>query len=349
MAAPTISSASATPAPPGQAPGAGNASGVPTGSVNDLFAQLKEFVWKGVSVPVAETELEVRQDLVIHKFADRNGAYVEGTGRHPVQITARIPFLNYIYAGKNETWAQGNLYPYQWRFFLKACLEGTSGTLQHPELGPLNCKIELARTTWSGPVRGGVWVNATWIESDDTQADQLGQDLSAASPIAQLISSADDLDENIATLAAAVSLAKNPLPPLQFSFSQLAGFISGTIDTTTVLEKEFQGRTDNLIYQCDRVEESLEEADAASPLNWPIVQSCERLKSAAWALKALPQVTAAGSGVLSTLQLQKDSTMGEVMAQTGADPASLITLNYTLVRQPVIPAGTTIQFYKSAA
>lgn len=345
----SVSSVSSTSSPSGQTQGTANASGVPTGSVNDLFAQLKEFVWKGVSVPIVDTELEIRQDLVIHKFADRNGAYVEGTGRHPVQITARIPFINYIFSGKTETWPQGNLYPYQWRLFLKACLDGTSGTLQHPELGPLTCKLDLARTTWTGAVRGGVWVSATWIESDDTQADQLGQDLSAASPIAQLVSSADDLDENIAALQAAVSLQQNPVPALQFSFSQLAGFISGTIDTTTLLEKEFQGRTDNLIYQCDRVEESLELAQNASPVNWPIFQSCERLKSAAWALKAAPQVVAAGAGILTTLQLQKDSTMGEVMAATKADPASLIALNYTLVGQPVIPAGTTIQYYKSAA
>lgn len=350
MAGPTISSASTTSGPPttGQG-GAGSPGAAPLGSVNDLFAQLKEFVWKGVSVPVSTFEQDVRQDLVVHKFVDRNGAYVECTGRHPVEITAEIPFLNTIYSAANESWAQGALYPYQWRLFLKACLEGTSGILQHPELGPLNCKLQSARTVWSGKVRSGVIVRASWVESDDTQADQLGQDLSSASPITNLVASADDLDAQIATLQAAVALQQQPLPPLQYSFSQIGSQIAGVIDTTTVLEKQFQGMTDNLIFQCNEVEEALELQSAASPLNWPIFQNCERLKDAAYALKAAPAVVSTGVGVLTTLTLQKDSTFGQAIAQTKSDPATFIRLNYALVGQPVIPAGTAVQYYRSAA
>jgi prophage DNA circulation protein len=347
--APTISSLSTSGTSPtaGSTTGAGNPGNAPTGSINDLFAQLKEFSWKGVSFPVTETELEVRQDLVIHKFADRNGAYVEDMGRHPVQVTARIPFLNHIYSASSESWAQGNLYPYQWRLWLKACLEGTSGTLQHPELGPLNCKIDLAKTTWSGTVRGGVIVQATWIESDDTQADQLSQDLSSQSPIAQLTSSADDLDANITTLQSAVSLQQNPLPPLQFSFSQLAGQISAVIDTGTILQKEFQGATDNVIYQCNRVETSLNLASAASPLNWPIFQSCERLKSTAYALKAQPSV--ASGKTITSLVTQKDSTIAQLALSVGESIDDFIKLNSQLVGTPVVPANTVILYYSAAA
>ena len=134
--------------------------------------------------------------------------------------------------------------------------------LQHPELGPLNCKLDMARTTWQGTVRGGVWVHATWIESDDTQADQLGQDLSAASPITNLIASADDLDAQIAAYSGALP---SPLTPLQFSFSDLANSICGVVDSVTVLQKEFQGRAQNMIYQCNRIQNSLDMASAASP------------------------------------------------------------------------------------
>lgn len=345
----TLSSFSTPNDPPtaGSGGAAAKPGAAPTGSVLDLFAQLKEFQWKGVAFPCVETGLDVRQDLVVHKFADRNGAYVEGTGRHPVQITALIPFLNTIYTGKNETWAQGNLYPYQWRFFLKACLEGTSGTLQHPELGNLNCKVELAHTDWKGSVTGGVWVHATWVESDDTQADQLGQDLSDKSPIAQMMSSADGLDEQIATLDSLRALTRRPFPPMQYSFDQLASAITGSIDSVTVLEKEFQGRTDNLIYQCNRIENSLEMEKNAAPTNWPIFQNCERLKDAAYALKALPQV--ALKRPVLTLTTQKASTLGELVARTGARADDLIVLNAALVASPVVPANTVVRYYAPAA
>lgn len=346
---PNISNLSTTGTPPsaGNTTGAGSTSGAPTGSVNDLFAQLHGFQWKGVDFPTTEFDTEVREDLVIHKMADRNGAYVESVGRHPVQVTATIPFNNYIVPAANENWPPGNLYPYQWRFFLRACLDGTSGNLVHPELGPLNCKLDMARTTWRGNERGGVVVHATWIESDDTQADQVGQDLSSASPIAAMTSNADDLDANIATLQSAVSLQENPLPSLPFSFSALASSITGAIDSVTVLEKEYQGRVDNLIYQANEVEDALSTASAASPLNWPIFQGAERLKAAAYALKAQPQV--AQGKALATYTLTKDSTMGQLIAQLGVDPPGFIALNYGLVGAPVVPKGTMVQYFQPAA
>jgi hypothetical protein len=361
MAAPLISSVSTTGVPPtaGNTSGVGNVLQVPTatlvsangagsGGVNDLFAQLQEFGWKGVTFPVVETDLEIRQDLVIHKFADRNGAYVEGVGRHPVQVTARIPFLNHIYSAASESWPQGNLYPYQWRFFLKACLEGTSGLLQHPELGLLNCKLDISKTTWKADVRGGVWVHATWIESDDTQADQLGQDLSAESPIAQLTSSADDIDQQIATLQAAVALQQQPIPPLPFTFDALAKAISGSIDQVTIFEKQFQGMTDNLVYQCNRVETSLNLAQNASPTNWPIFQNCERLKSIAAHLQDLPAIGSNGKKIL-TFATQKDSTLGQLAAQVGADVGEFLVLNGQFAGSPVVPGGSVLRYFSSVS
>ena len=311
-------------------------------SVNDLFGQLNEFMWKGVPFPVEETELEVRQDLVIHKYADRNGAYVEGTGRHPVQITAVIPFLNNIYPATSEGWLPGTLYPFVWREFLKQCLEGTSGELQHPELGSLTCKLDLARTTWSGKVRGGVIVRATWIESDDEQADQLGNDLSNTSPVAAF-AVANDLDANIEEYDGAVP---SPLPAMSFSFDSLVSSIVGAIDSVTILEKQLQGRVDNLIYQCNRVKNSLDMASAASPLNWPIYQNLTRLKDAAWAVKLQP--VTARKRQTKQLTVLKDSTFAQLIAQTNSDPGDFISLNYALMGQPVIPAGTVVLYYVAA-
>ncbi len=347
--APTNSSFSTLDAPPsGDVGGAGNAgAATPTGSVNDLFAKLKEFQWKGIAFPSAEDDVEIRQDLVIHRFADRNGGYAENTGRHPIQITARIPFLNQIYPGGKESWPAGALYPYQWRLFIAACLDGTSGTLQHPELGPLNCKIEIGKTTWSGKVRGGVWVQATWIESDDTQANDVGNDLSNATPQALLVTSSSDLDATIATLQAAVTAQQNPLPPFQFSFDDLANFVIGVIDIPTLMQKENQGRIGNLIYQADRVQDAVQESPLFGPMLWPMFQAATRIKDAAYNAALAPAI--AGGKPILTKQIAKDSTLAQAALFVGSDITSFIVLNYALVSVPVLPAGTTVRYYADAA
>jgi len=349
MAAPTISSLSTTGTPPtGAVGGAGGSPAGPTGSVTDLFGQLREFSWKGVSFPTTRHTFTLRQDLVIHRFADRNGAYVEGTGRPPVQVRATIPFLNYIYAAPQETWSPGALYPYQFRLFLQRCLDGTSGILQHPELGDINCKVDLSETTWDGKVQGGVWVEATWLESDDTQADQIGQDLSAASPVSQFEATADDIDANIATLAAAVSAQQNPLPPLEFTFSDLVSLVVGVIDIPTILDKQAQGMAQNILYEASRVQDALAMSPVIGPLSWPIFQAAERLKDSAY--QVLAQPTAVAGRSILTATVQKPCTLSQAMLIVGAaNIEEFIALNAPLVASPVIPAGTQVQYYQNAA
>jgi prophage DNA circulation protein len=352
---PNISSLSTTSLPASAA----NTSGVGSpaqvfvagnGSVNDLFAKLLPASWNGIGFAVAEMEFEIRQDLVIHRYADRDGAYVESTGRHPAQFTFKIPFLNNIQSAPNENWPQGNLYPLQWRSFIIACLDGQSHTLVHPELGPINCKVDMARSSWSAKTRDGVWVSVAFVESDDTQADQLTQSLSVASPIGQLTASADDLDNQVDQVEIVSPLFAQMAAANQFSFSQLASAISAVIDIPTLLSKQYQGMADNLIYQCNQIETALDMAENASPLNWPLFQNCERLKASAYAVKAQPTVaTSNGTGTLTTYVLQKDSTIGQLASQFGADVQSLIVLNAQYVSAPVIPSGAVVQYYKSAA
>ena len=86
---------------------------------------------------------------------------------------------------------------------------------------------------------------------------------------------------------------------------------------------------------------------AASPLNWPMFQNCERLKASAYALAAQPAV--AQKRPTGTITIQKDSTLAQLIAQTNSDAGDFIQLNYRLVGQPVVPTGTVVQFYLAAA
>jgi len=233
-------------------------------SVNDLFGRLLEFQYRGIGFPVVEFTTELRQDLVIHKFIDRDGAHVEATGRAPLQITARIPFLNGIEKGPNENW-QRPLYPFGWKNFFAACADRTSGELQHPELGSLQVKCEMAHTRWSGSVRGGVFVDCSWIETDDTQV-ALTEALTGPSPIGYMALSAAELDNQLATLNPA--LVPQPYKP-PFSFGSIFASIRSTLDQYTILQKQFAGRLDNALYQVTAIEDSLNLAINANALNWP--------------------------------------------------------------------------------
>ena len=317
---------------------------LPGGALPDsdaLFAALPGLSWRDVDIPYAELDTEVRQDLVIHKFADRNGAHIEGTGRHPLQFTARIPFLNGIAAGPNERW-QRPLYPYTRDNMLRAVLEPGSGTLQHPELGSLTCKCELMRWRLDANVRSGVWCDIVWIESDDT-AQQLAQNLAAPSPLAGMQAAASDLDLQFASL--------NPrltphLPTFQASFSDYVFAVRGAIDQFTILQKQTAGRIDNLVYQANALEFSLNSAANNNVLNWPVIAACERLKEACYDQKAVQLARARPIGQYTT---QKDATLAQVASAIRAPVTDIMMLNPAFLSQPILPRESVVRYYLPAA
>src|SRR5579875_375296 len=310
-------------------------------NVNELFAGLLEFRWREVSFPVVEFSTVLRQDLAIHKFADRDGAHVEGTGRAPLQITARIPFLNGLDAGPNEHW-QRPLYPYTWRKFFEACADKTSGTLQHPELGPLTCKVQDVQTRWTAAARSGVHVDVTWIESDDTGTD-LEQALANPSPLANIQAAANDLDEQLTSVNPDV-VPKPYVPPT--SFGDLVNAIRGAVDQTTMLQKQFAGRIDNVLYEANALEFSLTAGSNANALNLPMVDACERAKSAAYDLK---KTLLSKGKPIGFYTVQKDSTLAQIAASIPAPLGDVMQLNPGYIQSPVVPAGSVVRFYKSAA
>ncbi len=311
-------------------------------NVNALFDALLEFQWRSIGFPVVDFDTELRQDLVVHKFVDRDGAYIEGMGRHPIQISARIPFLNGLTKGTQESWSSGKLYPTSWRAFFQACADRTSGILQHPELGKLNCKCESARTSWDGNVRSGVYVHATWIESDDTGVD-LQTALSTASPLAKIKASAVDLDAQVAS----IDPSRVPqLPPLQFSYTQLANMVASVFDAATLAQKELGGRMDNILYQASVLEASFGQAANRDVFNWPMYQASERLKEAAYEAK---KALLARGRPIGTYTVQKPSTLGQLSAQLGADIQDIMQLNIAYVGIAVVPRGAAIRYYLKAA
>lgn len=314
-----------------------SAAAQPPADSNALFASLLPMSWRGIHFPYVSTEIELRQDLAIHKVADKNGAHVEGTGRAPYQFTARIPFLNNLSRGAAEQW-QSPLYPDAWQAFFDACSDRTSGTLGHPQLGPRNCKCETARTTLDANVRSGVYVSVTWIETDDgvvtTQTST-----ATTSPTASAQLACDDLDAQFASIDPAIV---PQLPSLPFTFGSLIFAVRGAVDQTTLLQKQFFGRVDNIIYQAQALEDSLDRAVNASALNWPMLDAAERAKSACYDLKSTQLQKARPVGLFTVL---KDSTLAQVSAMIGASIADLMILNPSFLGYPVVFKDSVVRYY----
>lgn len=307
--------------------------------VNDLFESLLAFTWRTVSFPVVHFETELRQDLVIHKFADRDSAHIEGCGRHPIQITAYIPELNGLARGQNETW-YAPLYPDGWRALFAAFADRSSGPLQHPELGLITCKPSSLRTKWEANVRSGVYAEAVWIESDDTTTD-LQSALSTPSPAAQVSASAADIDLQLSQIDPSV-VPKPYVPPV--SFTDLANAVRGAVDQTTLLQKQYAGQLDNLIYEANALKASLDASSNA--LNWPLYQSIEALKASCY---DLAQQLLTQNRTIGLYLLPKDATFAQIATMVSAPITDIIILNAQYMQFPVVSAGTMIRYYSSPA
>jgi hypothetical protein len=318
------------------------ASGPAAASTDALFGGLLPLEWKTFQFPFTHFRTRVRQDLAIHKFADRDGAHFEGTGRAPLEFSCRIPFLNGLDAGPQETWSRP-LYPFVRDNVLRAAVDRSSGILQHPELGNITCKLQTMEWELEAQVRSGVWADISWIETDDTGID-LQQDLTNPSPLANAQAAANDLTFQLHEIDP--SIVPQPyVPPVGFDDLMIA--IRGVVDTPTLLQYETAGRVNSLIYQATAMQASLNSKANRSALNWPMIDACERAKEAGYDLKAT--LLSKGKGI-KLFTVQKPSTMAQVAAMIGAPVNDIVQLNPAFVRGPIISAGSVVRFYaKNAA
>jgi hypothetical protein len=316
----------------------------------DVLEQLLEFKWRDVSFPVTDFDTDLEQDLAPHKFANRDGAHVEATGRAPLVFSATIPFRNFISPGANETWSIGTassysignqpLYPTVFRAFFQAMATRSGGILQHPEFGPIQCKPKSARCRWTSQRRDGADVTASWVESlDDTVADF--QDILArSSPISEAQVACADVDDQIVQWDN-VAVTNDGIST---TFSQDVARVLSTFDMATILSSQYGASIDAL---SNRVLTLLQRVQVANDITaWPLVSSCSRLQSSLYDVK----LTLLTSGrAVNTFVPQEDTTLAALAAITGSSMDDIIKLNTGLARSVRVPAGTNVRYYRKAA
>lgn len=306
----------------------------------DLFSQLQECKWRTVSFPTVSFSTSIQHDQAQHKWPDRDGAHVEATGRQPLVHRATIPFRNGVSPGKGETF--GVLYPDAFRAFLIAFSDRTSGTLIHPELGPVTCKPQMASADWSANIRDGVNVTASWIESYD-EDKQYAETLARPSPIAGVYIEALDLDSQLTQYTDPTGLVKpasvDPKAPTM-TFTQAITKITGAFDQVSLVSKRAGGYIDAVLYRVNTLQAAC--YAAKDNATWPIVNSCERLKASLYGLKQT-QLTQQKDILLYVVP--KDQTLAAIAATLGASVKDLVTLNSSLANAPIVPRLTSVRYY----
>ena len=133
----------------------------------DILRQLPPLVWRGIEVPAQTNSVRFDHGLVEHRQHGVDGGHQENTGRGSMVISFRIPFRVGLYEYED-------LYPTRFRDFWNACLDGTVGTLAHPEFGEFDAKVASFTLTVTPERRDGYDVDVEFretTENDVTAAD----------------------------------------------------------------------------------------------------------------------------------------------------------------------------------
>lgn len=226
----------------------------------DVLATLQECSFRGVSFPIVSIKEGFSHDTPQHKSVDRDGAFVENTGRNPFGFAIVAPFYaQTLSRGKNETW--DDLYPSRFEALRTACMDRTTGDFVHPLYGTFKVKVTEWESTLNADERGGQVVALSLVETRDDGVDPAF----VASTRSRARSTAIDLDSQLATLSPS---------PQTFTSSDTESSFSGVVDSLTNVMSTSQlhasqslAKLDRTIARLDKVASTLDRAASVLSTN----------------------------------------------------------------------------------
>jgi hypothetical protein len=289
----------------------------------DELAKLSSPSWRDISFPLSSLEDTFDQDHVVHAWVYKDGVHIEATGRNAYCFHLSIPFCNGVQPASTELWGGQVLFPDVYRKFRAACIDHTSGPFVHPELGTITCKARNFRATFDPLLRDGLRVTVTLYESVD--GDELNETITNLSALSTAQQSADRLDGLLtpSTVASMPELANDT-----DSFTDMMNaFAAGTAGLGRVRSK-----VDNLTLGLNRL-------NVVS--NWQLVFANEDMRAALIDLNAQPAST---NRTIKTFLVVRDVPLFSIGITLGISAADLVARNPKLARDPLVRAGTRLQY-----
>lgn len=294
----------------------------------DVLAKLLRIEWRGVDLFAKSFSFGFEHDHASHEYPDRDAGFIEATGRKPAKYSFELLFRNGIAAAPEEQ------YPGAWRKFIVACLDRSTGTLVHPELGPLKVKCVTQQTSWDGNVRDGVDVSVQFVESADEEDELAALLKQSASYDAEF--EASTLDGLVADVKPAPEMPPELSPSLLDSLKKMKGLIAQaqmSIGNAAAAIESYANAVDDL-------------AEAISSLNdpayAPILESLRRLHSAVIDLgQSVKQVARPVTMVL----VRRDAPVAAVASAFGNKLQDFLALNPAAATRTSLPAGEPVFVY----
>lgn len=319
---------------------------------DDVLKKLRPLKWKGKEYPTRALGLRLRHDLAVHTYPSRDGGKVEATGRAPLEFTATLVFDTGVERGPTERF-DVPLYPTAFRAFLESASSRTTGTLEHPELGPITCKLATVDVDWEPQRRGGVDARVAWIETVEDE-DTFSTQLSKASPAAILDQEAAQADAALdAAISALASRNAQTASDLReeieafkegkmspYTFGDFARQLKAPLDTANLAGAKIFGSVDAIAYRATELSDSLDRV--STPSMWPLQDAADRLGDAA--IDAKNALSAQGVAVVSTYTTTSEMTLDDVARITGSDFTQVLKLNPKLAAEPSIPKDTAVRY-----
>lgn len=302
--------------------------------MSETHDRLLAVSWKGVHFPITSMRTGLSHALTEHGYWGRDVENVEANGRKSLAITASIPFQLNIQPGQTEKWVQP-LYPDGFRKFFAACQKGSTGVLVHPEFGDIKCKVRSVDIDWKGDVRGGVNVEASWVET--VEDDEVAKDvLENGSPVQVALFAAGEVDKSFYNL--------EPKGAYKESLAESLRKLNGAFDQFTVLSAQVGGVVNMVEYRVNAIIDSAHRAQ--NSLNINLIQNCHRILSAVHDIK---RNMLNDRRAIVVYKVPKDMTIAAIAKKTGDSSADIIVMNPALTRSPVVRRGTVVRYFAKAA
>jgi hypothetical protein len=303
----------------------------------DLLEQLFELKWRDTAIPCADFRTRIIHDQVHHEWPDQDGAHIEATGRKALLHTATIPFYSNIRPGLSETWNVGGqvLYPTVFRAFHIAMTTRTTGPLQHPEFGVINCKPVDATEHWSSTRRDGCIVEASWVESLDDNVTEFQDILASKSPVPAAQVAAVDLDAQLADYNGGEFA-----DPTQPSFTSAVRAITSAFNAATLVQSQYTGQVNAVMYRLNAIQVAVQ--GLGDPNAWPLANSALRLQDA---LSTIQEQLLAGQRQVLVYKVGLDQPLTMLVGTLQTSVTDLLTLNPQLASKPYVSSGTRVRYY----
>ena len=332
----------------------------------DILATLQECSLRSVAFPIISIKETFGHDVPQHKSMDRDGAFIENTGRNPFVFSIVAPFYaKTLLRGKNETW--DDLYPARFELLRNACIERSTTDFVHPLYGTFRVKVIDWDSTLNADERGGQTVALTVIETrDDGVSSAFTQ-----STQSRVRSTAVDLDKQLRALSPSPLLTTSPKYPTpvftaadqEKSFEDMVNKLLRVNSTSALDATQALARIDRAVVKLDRVAKTIDRSAIVTrtdPLTGAVVNlgrlgggegviwtNCKVLTADLYDLRRT--ITSTSNNALSVFITPKAMMLPTIATRLSSSVEELNALNPDMKRGKLtVPANTTIRYYKKA-